>query len=204
MTKRAKSCIDLEFVPFKFQLSGTKKESTISVTAIGEGLINDTYLVKSSLALEDVQQSTVPTECYVLQRINKDVFLNVDQLMNNIHKVSLHLQSKNNGHGHCLSIMPTKDGRLFWERNVNNGEKEAWRMFNYILNSVSYPFATNNNFLYEAGRAFGKFQYDLRDFSCSQLFETIPDFHNTIKRLETFRTINIIAISSNFYNARVM
>ena len=178
--------IELESVPFNFQIPGTNEDTIFSVTAIGGGLINDTYLVKNSLPFGEVGKTTDPAAQFILQRINTNVFLNVRELMINMHKVSLHLQSKSNDHGHCLSIIPTKDGRLFWERNVNKEEKEVWRMLNYI-SGVSYPLATNNNLLYEAGRAFGKFQYDLRDFSSSELYDTIPDFHNTQKRLEDFR-----------------
>lgn len=34
--------------------------------------------------------------------------------------------------------------------------------------------------------AFGKFQNQLADFDASLLAETIPDFHNTVKRFENF------------------
>ena len=35
------------------------------------------------------------------------------------------------------------------------------------------------------GKAFGNFQAQLADFDGSVLYETIPDFHNTRKRLNT-------------------
>lgn len=39
---------------------------------------------------------------------------------------------------------------------------------------------------YKTAKAFGGFQYMLKDFPASELTETIPDFHNTPKRYETF------------------
>lgn len=38
------------------------------------------------------------------------------------------------------------------------------------------------------GKAFGRFQTQLSDFDGSLLHETIPDFHNTKKRLDTLFT----------------
>ena len=39
--------------------------------------------------------------------------------------------------------------------------------------------------LKSTGKAFGRFQTLLSDFNASSLYETIPDFHNTEKRLDT-------------------
>ena len=39
---------------------------------------------------------------------------------------------------------------------------------------------------YQSAIAFGRFQYDLRDFPSHTIVETIPDFHNTEKRFEAF------------------
>ena len=180
MAKNTNTLLVIESVPLNFQIRGTEeeKQNNLSVIAIGGGLINDTYLVNIFNALPGRE-----VESYVLQRINTDVFANIDELMNNIDKVSRHLKLKNGSHGRYLSIIPTNGNRLFWKGN----DKDVWRMFNYIPNSISYPLAPNGNFLYEAGRAYGKFQYDLHDFSDSELYETIPDFHNTKKRMDIFR-----------------
>jgi Ser/Thr protein kinase RdoA (MazF antagonist) len=185
MSENTKSLLVIESVPLNFQIRGTEeeKQNNLSVTAIGGGLINDTYLVNIFSASPDGEFGNIIDESYVLQRINTDVFSNIDELMNNIDKVSRHLQTKNGSHGRYLSIIPTNSGRHFWKCN----EKGAWRMFNYIPNSISYPLAPNGNFLYEAGRAYGKFQFDLHDFSASELYETIPDFHNTKQRMDHFR-----------------
>jgi len=54
--------------------------------------------------------------------------------------------------------------------------------------SVTFNSVTNIDIVRNAGKAFGEFQMDLHDFDISELVETIPGFHNTRKRYETFLT----------------
>tara|TARA_X000001036_G_C20492684_1_gene730446 strand:- start:575 stop:796 length:222 start_codon:yes stop_codon:yes gene_type:complete len=58
------------------------KEKIISITKNKIGLINTTYIV-----------STV-NQRYVLQKINKSIFNNSDQLMENIYLITKHLRLK--------------------------------------------------------------------------------------------------------------
>jgi Ser/Thr protein kinase RdoA (MazF antagonist) len=59
-----------------------------------------------------------------------------------------------------------------------------WRVMNYI-DSVTANLCDNLDVIRNTGRAFGDFQMQLVDFDGKKLVETIPDFHNTEKRLQT-------------------
>jgi hypothetical protein len=61
-----------------------------------------------------------------------------------------------------------------------------WRISKYINDSMTYEVCDSLFALEEAGRAFGKFQNNLSDFDAQKLYETIPDFHNTKKRMLDF------------------
>lgn len=56
---------------------------------------------------------------------------------------------------------------------------------NYI-DSVTFDASDDLKVIEATGKAFGEFQTKFSDFDGSVLYETIPDFHNTKKRLDTF------------------
>lgn len=55
---------------------------------------------------------------------------------------------------------------------------------NYV-DSVTFNASDDLGIIESTGKAFGYFQTQLSDFDGSVLYETIPDFHNTKKRLDT-------------------
>lgn len=119
---------------------------------------------------------------YLLQRVNTYVFNDPLKIMSNINLVTTHIRNKNadspktNLHFHHR---PNGDNYYF------DRDGEFWRLTNYI-DSLSFDLCDDLNVLKGAGYAFGEFQKDLEDFDASLLHETIPDFHNTPKRLEKF------------------
>jgi serine/threonine protein kinase len=60
-------------------------------------------------------------------------------------------------------------------------------MYNYISNSITFPIAPKLHYIFEAGKAYGRFISDVSDLEPSSLHETLPNFHNTPTRLETLR-----------------
>lgn len=139
----------------------------------GDGHINDTYIVK-----------TEPK--YILQKINTTVFKDPVRLMNNIALVTEFLAEKIKANGgdpknETLTIVKTADGKNYCEADGN-----YYRVYDFI-NGVSYNLP-DTNLLFEAGKAFGKFQNQLADFDATLLYESIPDFHNTRKRFDTLKS----------------
>lgn len=140
-----------------------------SVESYGNGHINDTYLCSSE---------------YILQRINTNVFLNPERVMDNIYKVTEHIGKKIALRGgdvsrETMTVIPAKDGKLYYKYDDNNW----FRMYNFIKDSAVYDIVDDPVKLYYAGRAFGTFQRDLNDFPANELYETIKDFHNTPERV---------------------
>ena len=139
-----------------------------SVKPLGNGLINDTFRV--------VTEGDAPD--YVLQRINNNIFTDVDLLQHNIDAVTGHIRRKLEAAGaddidrKVLRFVPTQQGKTYYLDN----EGRYWRVSVFIPDAVTYeqvdPTSSRN-----AGKAFGEFESMLVDLP-EQLGETIPDFHN--------------------------
>lgn len=117
-------------------------------------------------------------DSYIVQAINSYAFHNPEQVMHNIDLVTKHIRSKASEQS-VPYFHHTAEKKPF----VFDGER-YWRLCDYIL-SHTYYTCDDESIMRETGRAFGRFQRQLEDFDSSKLFETIPNFHNTPKRLET-------------------
>ena len=141
----------------------------------GSGHINDTYLVKTE------------NKNYILQRINTNTFRDVDGLMSNILQVTEFLREqicKSGGdiERETMQVIHSDDGRLY--ARLDDGS--CWRILSYIEDSVCLQKARNDQDLYECASAFGRFQRLLGAFPTEKLSETIPQFHDTVKRYSDF------------------
>jgi hypothetical protein len=140
----------------------------------GSGHINETYCV--SFAQTSGQMR------YILQRINHNIFKNPVALMENIQRVTTHLNGKLNGkcdrHRRVLTLIPTRDGAAFWRDAQGN----YWRAYHFIENARTYDGVESPRQAFEAAKAFGQFQKMLADLPAPRLHDTIPDFHHTPKR----------------------
>ena len=161
----------------RFAICGTVSE----IKPLGEGLINDTLLVKTA-------EADAPN--YVLQRVNTNVFPDVEMLMNNIRAVTTHIRSKLEAEGvtdidrRVLTFVPLKADptKLY---TTEGGD--PWRLMVFIANAITKQ-AVNPASSEAAGEAFGHFQAMLADIPV-ELGETIKDFHNMEFRLEQLREV---------------
>ena len=149
----------------------------LDVDSYGNGHINDTYLCDCDPK-------------YILQRINKEIFTNPPGVMQNIAAVTEHLVKKikaagGNPQKETLQIVKTIEGENFYK----SSDGEYYRMYVFVDDTVTKETAEKPEDLYQAAKAFGKFQNMLADFPADTLYDTIPDFHNTKKRIETFKEI---------------
>jgi len=143
--------------------------------AYGNGHINDTYIV-----------SGMP--CYILQRINTDVFKNPEKLMDNIKAVTEFLserlkQSGGDPERETLTLINTNEGKAFYKTE----DGSYFRMYKFIENAKSYESVESPTQFYNAAKAVGKFQKMLSDFPAEKLYEVIYRFHDTRKRFEDFK-----------------
>lgn len=151
-----------------------------SCVRFGEGHINYTFLLTT---LEGEKERK-----YVLQRINNRIFPRVDKLMRNIELVTEFTRSKIRECGgdadrESLTLVYTKDGKSYM---YDEQSKEYFRVYKFIDDAISYQLAKSPELFYYSAVAFGNFANRLADFNASELFEVIPDFHNTVKRFNDF------------------
>lgn len=146
------------------------KGEYLSYEEITIGNVNKTY--KVNFRNDDGSMSS-----YVVQEVNTYVFKSPEQVMENIANVTEFIQSKKPDELY-LHYYHTIDHKTYIF------DKEGfWRLFNYIP-SATYNVCDDLEIVCNAGTAFGEFQMLLSDFDASKLHETIPHFHNTIKRYE--------------------
>lgn len=154
---------NLTDVALQFDLTG----QIDSIEPLGNGLINDTYKV-----------CTTDGPSYVLQRINHNIFRDVELLQNNIVSVTGHIRRKLMAEGvedidrKVLNFIPLKNSSATW---YFDGES-YWRVSLFIEDAYTYE-TVNPEYSYYAGRSFGHFEAMLADIP-DTLGETIPDFHN--------------------------
>ncbi|NSW52869.1 MAG: aminoglycoside phosphotransferase family protein [Anaerolineae bacterium] len=157
--------------------------TVMDVHPFGAGHINDTYrLVIADAAGEK--------RYLILQRINRNVFHQPVQVMENIEKITRHVHGKVLAAGgdperEVLNLVPTTTGTSF----CLAADGEVWRMVKFITGARTYETVENPRHVYEVGKALGRFQAQLADFDAGQLYETIPGFHHTPGRLLAFKDI---------------
>ena len=152
-----------------------------SIEAHGNGHINDTFLVTCRLA-------EWKTRRYILQRMNQEVFKNPKELMENVTGVTTFLQNKIRENGgdperEALNVILLKDGGSYWQEEDNT----FWRVYRFVEGADSLDVVERPEEFYESAVAFGQFQKLLADYPAESLHETIPNFHNTIDRVEKFK-----------------
>lgn len=160
----------------KFKLEG----NVISSSPFGSGHINDTYKITTDSLNNDL---------YLLQRINHNIFQDVNGLMNNIEIVCNHLKQKLAHLGEVevgkrtMTIVKTLDGENYYKDNND----EYWRIFLLIPNTTSYDILETTEQAFSGGMAFGEFQKQLSDLDPNQIIEILPNFHNVEFRLNNLK-----------------
>lgn len=152
-------------------------EKIIAVEGYGSGHINDTYLVTADNGKK-----------YILQAMNQTIFQNVEGLMENILGVTEYLKKQILDRGgdperETLNVIPDKQGRPYFRAE----DGKAYRMYRFIEGASSYDQVESPKDFYNSAVAFGNFQALLAGYPADSLHETIPDFHNTVKRFEALK-----------------
>jgi hypothetical protein len=148
----------------------------------GSGHINDTYCAS-------FDQAGNLRLRYILQRINTHVFKTPVELMENVERVTRHslerLLSDGNPEAHrrTLTCIPAHEGKPYAVDALGN----YWRVYPFIERATGHDEIKSNEQAFQAAMAFGNFQKLAADLGGKRLHETIPDFHNTPKRLDALR-----------------
>ena len=153
-----------EIIALSFRISG----KPVTCEPFGHGHINSTYRIATD------------TNCsYVLQKINKFVFKNPPQLMENASRVTNFIRAKGMK---ALHFMPEVGGTYCFQ----DDQGEYWRCYEFVEGFSMEAAETAEDF-YQSALAFGQFQDQLSDFPADTLYETIPNFHNTPERLRQLK-----------------
>lgn len=154
----------------QFKIEGKIKD----ILPIGNGLINETLRV-STIAAD--------TPDYILQRINNNVFPDVNLLQHNIEAVTGHIRNKLKELGEedvnrkCLHFIESVGEKTYYQDANGN----YWRMSVFIPDSFTKEEVSPES-VFCCGETFGNFEKILLDLD-EPLGEVIPNFHNMEFRL---------------------
>ena len=153
----------------------------VNIEWINKGYINRTYKVETLSKHKHIHQ-------YILQRINTKVFPDAVALMSNFQLVTEHLNKYlvmpgEHRRGMVQTLRPTRKGRLFYE-----DESGCWRLMTYFDDVYSMDIPHCGKVFYHAGVSFGRFIKAMSKVDPSEIYEVIPNFHNTASRYRDLET----------------
>jgi thiamine kinase-like enzyme len=194
------SHIDVSSVVSQFAIAGEVQ----STAPICVGHINDTFLVHTS---------GEENPDYVIQRINHEIFKDVDKLMENISRVISHITSKladqhESGAPEFLELIQSKSRKLYYQDHSGG----YWRCYVYCRNQSAGFNKITPKMALEGGHVLGRFQRLLSDLHGGPLHDTIPDFHNIEKRYRDFKLAynsdrlnraQFVAAETNIFESRI-
>lgn len=162
---------ELQRIVDKFAIRG----NVTAITQINKGYINRTYRVETVSDTGHIHK-------YTLQRINTNVFSDVDALMDNFKLTTETLQGKlqlpgRRKRGAVQTMRPTKDGCAYLRDDTG-----CWRMLTYFDDVYSLDIPDRPDTFYHAGYAFGSFMKEMATVEVGDVKEVIPNFHNTMSR----------------------
>ena len=150
-------------------------QGEITAAPYGNGHINDTLCV--------CVKTPEGMRRYIMQRVNRYVFKQPEDVIANIARVTEYLRGIIAAEGgdperETLTLVPTLDGKPF----AYDEDGELGRMYLFIEGTISRELPDTPELFALSGAAFGKFQRQLGGFDASTLHESIRDFHNTPAR----------------------
>jgi len=157
------------------QVSKQFTEATVTqISALGNGLINDTFLVKTN------------SEPFVLQRINTLVFPNPSQIMENLEQLSKYVKKD------CAEIKLIIPGflktlaktALYIDKDSN-----YWRALEYVKNTVSKEQINRQQEAEQVGLALGHFHRMLSHADNNLFHDTLPGFHITPSYFQHYQIV---------------
>lgn len=151
------------------------------VDSLGNGIINDTFLCKTSEAE------------FVLQRLNTQVFREPQLVMGNMCILTQHTSQvlaglPDNGSGRRWElprVLFTSAG----ENHYQDGQNGFWRAISFIPASYCFDTISTDQQAEEVGYGLGYFHRLISDLPPEQLADTLPGFHITPVYLQAYRQV---------------
>ncbi len=141
-------------------------------TEFQSGHINDTYLV----ATNDNSQ-------YVLQRINTNVFKNIDSVIKNKKLLNTYFNKRIDSLNYdFVNFIETYNNSIAFKDESGN----YWNLMTFIEDSKTFDVADNKDIVFEAGKLYGDFVKQTSQIDAQSFSETIEDFHSVPSRFLKF------------------
>jgi Ser/Thr protein kinase RdoA (MazF antagonist) len=157
------------------------KGNVISVEALGNGNINDTFLVQLAHAEEAK---------FVLQRINTQVFQQPEWVMQNMRILTDHVHDRlqttpPDRRWEMPRVIATKAGQDHWYA----ADGSFWRALSFIAGARSVETLQTVAQAREVGYALGMFHSLVSDLAPTKLADTLVGFHITPRYLQHYHTL---------------
>lgn len=138
-------------------------QTSLTMAPLGNGLINDTYLVESH------------SRSFILQCINRNVFPRPEQVMDNLCKLQEHIRQKKNSAVQLQipDIIHTGQGATFYQ----DENHRVWRALEHIYPSENRNHIQHTDEAAQIGFALGHFHRLCADLAPEMLHDTLPGFH---------------------------
>lgn len=144
----------------------------VHISSLGNGLINQTWLVRNELTAETM----------VLQRLNTQVFEQPWDVIENAQKIGEHLRfcvKKRQYDEKFIKPIPTLNGK-----NALENAQGFWRAINFFPESTALDKPEDLKQVSQAAGAYGRFSRALMTLDSNTLVEVIANFHHLPARLE--------------------
>jgi Ser/Thr protein kinase RdoA (MazF antagonist) len=170
---------DLQAVAAAFALP----TDVTSITPLGNGNVNDTYLVQAG------------RQHYVLQRLNTEVFRQPELVMANLQVLGRHVQGRLQADQAAAEgllagrrwelprLICTRDGAKAWHCCSSGG---FWRTTTFVADARSVDVIEDRQQAHELGWGLGLFHQLISDLPVEQLADTLEGFHITPRYLEAY------------------
>lgn len=135
--------------------------AVIGIEALGQGLINDTFLV------------TTAASRFVLQRLNRRVFPDPLAVMRNLRVLTEHVRYADIQGLRLPDIVFTRAG----EDGYRDEEGDFWRALSYLDATRSLSVLADTQEAEQVGRALGRFHVLAGGIAPERLHDTLPGFH---------------------------
>ncbi|MDP1774481.1 MAG: aminoglycoside phosphotransferase family protein [Methylobacter sp.] len=158
-----------------FAIAQQFANAVTGITPLGNGLINDTYLV------------TTPSSPFVLQRINRTVFPEPEQIMANLATLNQHIAQKTAASVKLQipEILKTTANASLYQDQIG----DCWRALSFIADTESIEAIGTIGDAEQAGFALGHFHRLISDLDPSLLHDTLPGFHITPGYLKRYHQV---------------
>jgi Ser/Thr protein kinase RdoA (MazF antagonist) len=168
---------DLAAIAAAFDLPGRIRD----LEPLGNGNVNDSYLVVCEGS---------PLQRFVLQRLNRTVFLRPELVMANMIAVGEHVEARLNQGCALLAERRWEHPRVLLSRGEGRPwvEREGgfWRLITFIESSRSFDVVASAEQAREVGFGLGVFHHLISDLPPAGLADTLEGFHVTPRYLEHY------------------